>query len=65
MNNPLLDVPLNLKRVFVKAITPTGCEVYMPVDSFDETVQDAKKIALQIYLNKDEFELPPPTLRSA
>jgi len=31
--------------------TPKGCEVYMPVDSFDERVLQAKKVELQIYLN--------------
>ena len=49
--NPLRHVPLNTKRSFVMGKTPKGCEVYMPVDSFEDKVLQAKKIELQVYLN--------------
>jgi len=49
--NPLLNVPLNTKRIYVMGKTPKGCEVYMPVDFDDDTIIAEKKEALQIQLN--------------
>jgi len=60
MVNPLLAVPLNTKSVYVRGITMSGCEVYMPVDSLDDAEQKRKKDELQAWLNKD-YEFTPPT----
>jgi len=57
--NPLLYTPLNTKRVFVMATTHSGCEVYMPVDSNNAALEEAKKAALQAYLDSQPV---PPTL---
>ena len=51
MINPLLNVPLNTKNIYVRAITPNGCKIYMPVNSNDDCEQDAAKTKLQIWLN--------------
>ena len=51
MKNPLNDLPLNTKRVYVLGKCYTGCEVYMPVDSFVENIQQEKKNELQNWLN--------------
>lgn len=59
MLNPLLDVPLNTKQLYVRATTPSGCQIIMPVDTDDEDVVDATKLNLQIYLNKT-YPLPEP-----
>jgi hypothetical protein len=48
--NPFKDVPLNTKRVFVCGISHSGCEVYLPVDSDDETIIQLKKQELQQFL---------------
>lgn len=49
--NPLLNVPLNTKKVYVGVIAPGGCEVYMPVDSHNDNVINVLKQELQNYLN--------------
>lgn len=59
MINPLEDVPLNTKRVFVVGTTKDGCEVYMPVDSFDDHEIYTKRIQLQKYLNSQPSPLKP------
>ena len=51
MKNPLEDVPLNTKRVYVMATTYSGCEIYMPVDSNNDSAITQKKIDLQNFLN--------------
>lgn len=62
---PILNVPLNTKQVFVKATTPGGCDIFMPVDSFDANVIKDKKLSLQTHLNEAypvEFTEPPKQL---
>jgi len=51
MKNPLENLPLNTKRVYVMAKTHSGCEVYMPVDSDNDAAITQKKIDLQNFLN--------------
>ena len=51
MENPLKNVPLNTKKVFVFAKTKAGCEIIMPVDSQVDKVAHEKKDALQRYLD--------------
>lgn len=60
MNNPLLDVPLNTKRIYVMAKTPKGCEVYMPVDYDDDNIIAAMKQELQMQLNLSADEPDDP-----
>lgn len=52
MNNPLQNVPLNTKKVYVMCETYDGCEVYMPVDSYDDQDQLRKKKELQYFLDQ-------------
>ena len=59
--NPLENIPLNTKKVYVRAITPEGCKVYMPVDSLDDDEQIQKKEELQVYLNT-QFKPVPKAL---
>jgi hypothetical protein len=59
IKNPLENLPLNTKRVYVRGVCLTGCEVYMPVDSFDDAEQKRKKDELQAWLDKD-YEFTPP-----
>ena len=54
--NPFNNVPLNTKRVFVMGIDHSGCEVYLPVNSYDELVIQTKKLELQEFL----FNQPRP-----
>lgn len=49
--NPLNDVPLNNKRSYVMGTTYSGCEIYMPVDSYDDDILKNKKNELQKYLD--------------
>ena len=49
--NPLKSTPLNTKHVYVMATAPSGCEVYMPVDSDEDNIIHKKKEELQNYLN--------------
>lgn len=58
MKNPLIDVPLNTKKVYVMATADTGCKVYMPVNSFDDKQQIEKRDELQAYLDTKN-PLPP------
>ena len=59
--NPFINIPLNTKKVFVMGIDHSGCEIYLPVDSSDETVIQTKKQELQQYL----FNQPLPEKRLA
>jgi hypothetical protein len=61
MINPLNNVPLNTKQVYVVGTTYDGCEIYMPVDSFDENVINRKKNQLQNWLNTQPSPLKPFT----
>lgn len=60
MKNPLLDVPLNTKNVYVMAKTHSGCEIYMPVDTDNDSAITQKKIDLQNYLNTQPVPDSPP-----
>jgi hypothetical protein len=59
VKNPLNNLPLNSKRVYVMAKTPKGCEIYMPVNSFNDEHLTQKKIDLQIWLN-ETYSPPAP-----
>jgi len=48
--NPFINIPLNTKKVFVMGIDHSGTEIYIAVDSLDETVIQTKKQELQQYL---------------
>jgi len=66
--NPLLDVPLNITRVFVRGITHSGCEVWMPVAFDNEQYQKHRQSLLQQYLNtqsKPPLPNPPEPKRFA
>jgi hypothetical protein len=54
--NPLNNTPLNTKKVFVMGTDHSGCEIYLPVDSYDELVIQTKKQELQQFL----FNQPLP-----
>lgn len=62
MINPLENVPLNTKRVYVMGTTHRGCEIYMPVDSFQDDEILEKKKQLQTYLDSQipVISLPTP-----
>ena len=62
ITNPLIDLPLNTKRIYIMAKTPKGCEVYMPVDHEDDGIIDMKKRQLQTYLNSMAPEPDEPML---
>ena len=47
--NPLLVTPFNTKLVYVMAKTHDGCDVYMPVDSDDDSIIMNKKKELIDY----------------
>jgi len=51
MKNPFENVPLNTKKIYVRAITPGGCKIYMPVDTRNIHLQQQIKEELQVYLN--------------
>lgn len=59
MHNPLLNVPLNTKQIYVRAKTPSGCEIFMPVNHEDAKVVESMKTSLQNYLNHT-YPLPEP-----
>jgi len=51
MHNPLLNVPLNTNNVYVRAKTPGGCEIFMPVNYKDDKIVKSMQVSLQNYLN--------------
>ena len=57
MINPFNDVPLNTKMVFVAVNDQSGCEIYLPVDSYSSRDQMAKRDELLMFL---AFQEPPP-----
>lgn len=59
MINPLSNVPLNTKRSFLCAQLPTGCSLYVPVDSMDDAVLNRKKLELQSWVNETFFQPDP------
>ena len=54
-----LIVPLNTKKVYVRAICKSGCEVYFPVDSYNDEVIASRKASFQEYLDNQPFTQPP------
>ena len=74
MNDVLDTIPYNTKHVYVMGKTKSGCEIYMPVDSYDEDVIVSKKEQLQNKLNEIDrhierkelfdFEPTPPKRRA-
>jgi len=50
MKNPLDNVPLNTKQVYVSCMTIDGCQIYIPVDSYNDKEIDNKLKQLQDYL---------------
>ena len=59
MTNPLKNLPLNTKKVYAMEKASSGCEIYMPIDSFDDKVINKEKKELHDFLSCDEF---PPML---
>ena len=57
MINPLNNLPLNTKLVYVRGIAKSGCEIYMPVDSRVDDIIHAKKVQLQLWLD-NQPDLP-------
>ena len=60
--NILENIPLNTKKVYVKATTYSGCEIYMPVDCDNEYEEGRKKEELQSYLNGQPLPVIEPIL---
>lgn len=54
--NPFNNIPLNTKKIYVMGIDHSGCEIYLPVDSTDETIIQINKQKLQQFL----FNQPLP-----
>lgn len=56
----LKNVPLNTKKVYVMGKTHNGCEVYLPVDSYDDNViihaRDTLREELKNQPITDDFE---------
>ena len=50
------NIPLNTKKVFVMGTDHSGCEIFIPVDSYDENIIQLKKQELQQFL----FNQPLP-----
>lgn len=59
--NPFRNVPINTKKVFVMGFDHSGCKIYLPVNSTDEKVIQAKKQELHQFL----FNQPLPEKRLA
>lgn len=59
MNNPLSNLPLNTNRSFLCAKLPTGCSLYVPVDSMDDEVLKRKKLELQSWVDETFFQPDP------
>jgi hypothetical protein len=56
--NDVLDtVPNNRKHVFVRGVTKSGCEIYMPVDSYDDEYIIKQKERLQSKLDSIDSAL--------
>ena len=56
------NIPLNTKQQFVAAKTRSGCEVYLPVDSFERDELIEKRDELQQHLNNQPYPLISPAL---
>lgn len=54
MLNPLKNVPLNTKRVFVCATAPGGCDVYLPAGTTDAEELSQLRAALRLELFRRE-----------
>jgi hypothetical protein len=48
--NPFKNVPLNTLKVYVRGITNTGCQVFLPINNFDHEIQIERRDELQRYL---------------
>ncbi len=57
INNPLENIPLNTKRMFIMGVTYCGCEIYLPLRSRDDKYIAVMKQRLQNHLNKQK--IPP------
>jgi len=58
MHDPFVDVPLNTKMIYVMGKTWSGCEVYLPVNSYSNAVQLDAKDKLHAFLASQPK--PPP-----
>ncbi len=56
--NILSNLPLNTRRNYVMGTAKSGCEIYIPVHSNDETTQLHMRDKLQHFLN---LQPDPPT----
>lgn len=54
MTSPLKNVPLNTKRIFVRATIPGGCHLYLPASTTDAKELSKLKVALQRDLYRRE-----------
>lgn len=50
MENPLENIPLNTKKIYVMATTNQGCKIFMPADSYETIYLFKKRNELQKYL---------------
>ena len=63
---PFNNVPLNTKKVYVMGKTWSGCEVYLPVDSYSDTVQLEARDKLHAFLaSQPKPPKPTPEPRTA
>ena len=63
MISPLKDLPLNTLRVYVRGITQTGCQIYVPIDSEIPKIHQLTKRDLQAYLDNQVMpEIEPEPL---
>jgi len=52
-------VPLNTNRVFVRGVTKSGCEVWLPVSTTNDATQAIIRDALQRQLDAQPPYIPP------
>jgi len=67
MISPFVNVPLNTQRLYVMAIAPGGCKVYLPADKSvteNEGLQQGLKKYLQEYLNTLPYTPTSPLQRA-
>lgn len=53
------NLPLNTKRSYVAARDPSGCEIYIPVDSRNLDIMQSKRFELIAFLNSQFTHAEP------
>ena len=61
MTTPFDKLPLNYLRQFVQCTDKSGCDIYIPVNSQEQSVQNAKKAELQKFLDNQPAPPAPST----